>query len=172
VEHSLPSIDAARHWRTATVVASAVAALELVILVATGVALLGKPVAQRVREAATRSVVAPPPARKVTAPAKKKPTAAPKLTRTETSVLVLNGNGRSGAAADAAARVRGLGYVVGGVGNAQRSDYGRSVVMYRPGYAVEAARLARDLHIRVVGPLDGLHVRQLMGAHVAVVLGR
>jgi hypothetical protein len=32
-------------------------------------------------------------------------------------------------------------------------------------------RLARDLRIRIVGPLDGMNVRQLMGAHVAVVVG-
>jgi hypothetical protein len=57
------------------------------------------------------------------------------------------------------------------VGNATRSDYRRSVVMYRPGYAPEAARFARDLRVKIVSPLDGLRQRDLMGAHVAVVIG-
>jgi hypothetical protein len=43
--------------------------------------------------------------------------------------------------------------------------------MYRPGYRGEAIRLSRDLRIKIVGPLDGMNVRQLMGAHVAVVVG-
>ena len=34
-----------------------------------------------------------------------------------------------------------------------------------------ALRLARDLRIRIVGPLDGMTVRELLGAHVAVVVG-
>lgn len=171
MDHSIPTIDVARHWRTATLVASAVAAVELVVLVVAGVALLGKPVAERVRDAATRSVVAPPPKRKAPPARKPEPAAGPKLARGETSVLILNGNGRTGAAAELAARVRGIGYVVGGVGNATRSDHGRSVVMYRPGFRAEATRFARDVQIRIVGPLDGLQVRQLMGAHLAVVLG-
>ena len=43
--------------------------------------------------------------------------------------------------------------------------------MYRPGYAPEAARFARDLNVNVVTSLDGLRLKDLMGAHVAVVLG-
>jgi hypothetical protein len=46
----------------------------------------------------------------------------------------------------------------------------RSVVMYRPGFRGEAMRLARDLRIRIVGPLDGLQIRDLMGAHVVFVV--
>jgi hypothetical protein len=42
--------------------------------------------------------------------------------------------------------------------------------MYRPGYRGEALRLARDLRIKIVGPLDGLRIRDLMGAHVALVI--
>jgi hypothetical protein len=95
---------------------------------------------------------------------------AARLVRSDTSVLVLNGNGVSGAAHDAASRVQARGYSVGGVGNAKRTDYMRSVVMYRPGYRGEALRLARDLRIKIVGPLDGLRVRDLMGAQLAVVV--
>ena len=43
--------------------------------------------------------------------------------------------------------------------------------MYRPGYAPEAARFARDLSVKIVSPLDGLRKKDLMGAHVAIVLG-
>jgi hypothetical protein len=84
--------------------------------------------------------------------------------------MVLNGNGVSGAAHIAADKVRSRGYSIGEVGNAKRTDYMRSVVMYRPGYRGEALRLARDMRIKIVGPLDGLKVRDLMGAHVAVVV--
>ena len=36
----------------------------------------------------------------------------------------------------------------------------------------EAQRLAADVHVKLVGPLDGLREPDLMGAHVALVLGR
>jgi hypothetical protein len=92
------------------------------------------------------------------------------LSRSDTSVLVLNGNGIAGAAAAAASRVRARGYSVTGTGNAAQS-YGQSVVMYRPGRRPEAKRLGADLGIRLVGPLDGIKLRGLLGAQVVVVLG-
>ena len=94
-----------------------------------------------------------------------------KLSRSQTSVIVLNGGGRTGAAAAEAQVVRRRGYVVARVGNASHMDYTHTLVMYRPGYGSEAARLARDLHIGVVSPLDGMRVGQLAGAHLVVVLG-
>jgi hypothetical protein len=166
VEHSLPQLRSP--WRTATLVASAVAAVELVVLVALGVALLADPVAQHVRKAAEQKVLAP------VAKPKARPKAAvgaPELSRAETSVTVLNGNGRSGAAADAADSVRRFGYTIGTVGNAPRTDVSRTVVMYRGGYRPEAERLAQDLKVKIVGPLDGLRPADLLGAHVALVLG-
>jgi hypothetical protein len=45
------------------------------------------------------------------------------------------------------------------------------VVMYRPGYAAEGARLARDMRVRVVRPLDGMRPSQLLGAHVVLIVG-
>ena len=165
MEHSLP--QASSPWRTATLVASAVAAAELVILVALGVMLLAKPVSEQVRDAAEAKVFAPvTPKPRAAAPAGK-----PKLSRAETSVIVLNGSGRSGAAAENALRVRGLGYTIGTVGNAPRSDFTRTLVMFRPGYRAEAARLAADLKVKIVGPLDGLHASDLLGAHVALIVG-
>jgi hypothetical protein len=86
-------------------------------------------------------------------------------------VLVLNGNGRTGAAAVEAENVRAKGYRISSVGDAGRRDYRRSLVMYRPGFAAEGRRLAKDLHIRVVGPLDGIGRRAIAGAHVVVVVG-
>jgi hypothetical protein len=165
VEHSLPQVRSP--WRTATLVAAAVALVELVALIALGITMLAKPVSQHVRQAAEQQVLAPVVKKK---PVAAKPTA-PKLTRAETSVIVLNGNGRSGAAAEAADSVRRFGYTIGTVGNAPRSDFTRTLVMYRDGYRPEAARLAKDLGVKIVGPLDGLRPADLLGAHVALVVG-
>jgi hypothetical protein len=97
--------------------------------------------------------------------------AAPKLARGKVRVVVLNGNGRPGAAAAGAARVRSHGYSIGRVGNASRMSYSRSIVMYRPGYEGEGRRLARDLGVRMVGPLDGMRPAQLHGAQAVLILG-
>lgn len=165
MEHSLPQIQTP--WRTATLVACTVAGLELVVLVVLGVALLAEPVSRQVTKAAEHKVLTP-----VVVKPKPEPRAgAATLTRTKTSVIVLNGNGRAGAAATAADRVRRIGYTIGGVGNAPRADFTRSLVMYRPGHEAEGKRLARDLRLKVVGPLDGVKPREMLGAHVAVVIG-
>ena len=95
----------------------------------------------------------------------------PLLPRRLVSVTILNGNGVSGAAASEASRVRARGYIVGQVGNAPRGSYGHSVVMYRAGRVREARRLARDLVIAIVSPLDGLRKADLHGAKLAVVVG-
>jgi LytR cell envelope-related transcriptional attenuator len=166
VEGTASLVADVRPWRTAAVVASAVAAVELVVLLVIGVALLARPVAEKVKEAAVAQALAPP----VKKP-KAVPLGAPKLARAETAVLVLNGNGRTGAASVEADRVRAKGYQVASVGDAPRRDYARSLVMFRPGFAPEAHRLARDLRIRIVGPLDGLRPAALQGAHAVVVLG-
>ena len=150
------------------------AAVELVLVLAISLILLGKPLLHRAQAAAQ---TAPAPHTKHVEKAKpvrvpqRKPLAPPKLPRHETSVLVLNGNGRTGAAAAEAQVVRSKGYLIASVGNAPRANYPRDVVIYRPGFHPEAVRLARDLRIRIVTPLDGLTKRQLRGAQVAVVLG-
>jgi LytR cell envelope-related transcriptional attenuator len=162
VEHSLPRLPTIP-WKTATIVAGAVAAIELVLLIVLGVALLGNSVGDRVRESAAATMASATP--KATTDGK------PRLTRPETSVLVLNGNGRTGAAAEASDRVRAYGYGVGGVGNAPHTGYPQNVVMYRPGYRPEALRFARDLGLGGVAPLDGLRLKELMGAHVVLILG-
>ncbi len=116
MEHSLPGIHSP--WRTATLVAAGVALLELVLLIVLAVALLADPVSQQVRKAAEAKAFAPVVAK----PKKPVPAARPKLSRPETSVIVLNGNGRTGAAAAGADRVRSFGYTIGTVGNAPRRD--------------------------------------------------
>ena len=159
-----------RPWRRATIVASLIAALELVVIVVASVVVLAKPLAHAVQKQAEVRAFEPVAKTKEKAPAKTR-AAAPSLTRAETGVLVLNGNGRTGAASAGADRLRRFGYMIAGTGNAPSSDYATSVVMYRPGYAAEARRLARDLKLKVVGPLDGLKPRHLLGAHLALILG-
>jgi hypothetical protein len=169
VDHPVPTDVLVRPWRTATLIASAVAAVELVIIVTAGVILLGKPLTSKLRDnARDHALGITTEARPVAKPKLGSPVA--RLSRPETIVMVLNGNGVSGAAHDAASRVESRGYAIGEVGNAKRTDFMRSVVMYRPGYRGEALRLARDLRIKIVGPLDGMKIRDLMGAHVAVVV--
>jgi LytR cell envelope-related transcriptional attenuator len=168
VDHSFPAPDAVRPWRTATLVASAFAAVELVVLLAIAVIALGRPLAHHAAAAAARpGATSSAPAHTIVSPTATKPT----LIRADVEVEILNGNGRQGAAAAEASTVRGLGYVVGNVGNAARADYTRSVVMYRKGFRAEGLRLGRDLGIKAVGPLDGLRTSDLMGAHLAVVIG-
>lgn len=169
MEHPIPGPEAlVRPWRTATLVASGVAAVELAVLVVVGVGLLAKPVANEVRQAAEARVFAPI---KAAPKPKVEQVTVPKLARGEVKVLVLNGTGRTGAAAAEAARLQASGYTIGAVGNAPRTGYTRNLVMYRKGFAAEAARLARDARIAIVGPLDGLRPKQLQGAHVVVVVG-
>ena len=156
-----PSAALVRPWRTATLVAAGVAIVELALVIALVVTLLSS---------ADDGVA--PPARTKAATKPAKPRVAAMLPRTKTRVLILNGNGRTGAAAAQADGLRSLRYRIAGVGNADRSDYGRSAVLYRPGRAKEARRLARDLGIKLVGPLDGISSAGLGGASVAVILGR
>lgn len=165
MEISAASALPAERWRTATIVASGVAVFELVLVVILLTALIGKGVTAHAKEAAlTRATGVQPKAFK---PEPKRVT----LTRAETSVIVLNGNGIAGAAAAAADSVKGRGYSIAATGNATRSNYGQSVVMYRSGRKPEAQRLARDLGVKLVGPLEGMSTRDLLGAHVALVLG-
>ena len=170
----LTSPDAlVRPWRTATLVASFVAAIELVLLIGAAVMLLAKPLAHAVQRHAEATALAPAaPTKKahvVTHRIKKVPAA--KHTRSHTGVFVLNGNGRNGAASAEAAKLSGIGYRVPAKGNAKRQDYATTVVMYRRGWEAEGRRLASDLDVKIVGPLDGMSTSALHGAPLVVVLG-
>jgi hypothetical protein len=180
VDHPLPHHEAlVRPWRLATLVATAVAVLELLLLVVVGGALIAKNAAATERKAPVKiekRAAASTPTRADAAPERaaripRHVVAKPALTRTKVSVLVLNGNGRQGAAAAAASRVRRHGYRIRAVANAPRTDYPRSLVMFRRGFEGEGVRLARDMGIGAVGPLDGIRAGQLSGAHAVVVVG-
>ncbi len=182
MEHPLAHTELVRPWRTATLVASGIAAVELVLLIVAGVVLVGRQIAPRVHAAsrkpaaAAKAAPAPAPAKHDRA-AKQAPPAKPhrsaiQLSRAQTKVVVLNGNGVSGAAAQAAALVRARGYQVTDVGNAPGTGYARTILMYRPHFRAEALRFRRDLNLSVVvAPLDGMTPRQLKGAHLVEILG-
>ena len=169
--HRLTALDAVRPWRTATMVASAIAAGELLLLVLIGIALIGKPLSQRAERAAAAKLAVPLPDKKKQASPVKFKAVKAALSREATRVTVLNGNGVQGAAAAEAGRLRMHGYTIATVGNAPNADQTRSMVMYRGRFRPEAIRLAKDLGIKIVTPLDGMSVGALDGAHVAVIVG-
>lgn len=163
-------------WRAATLVAGGVALLELVGLLAVGALLLAHN--KTAHAATTATHVAkhhPAPARHVAPiPAKDRFSAvrrAPLRPRAHVRVLVLNGNGVSGAAHAEAVQLQSLGYRIGGAANAPKHAYSHSMVMYIPGYAQEARRLARDTGIRLVAPVDGITPASLRTARLVVLLG-
>jgi hypothetical protein len=148
-----------------------------VALIVLGFMVLAKPLSRAVLHQAEAAAAAP----EKTAPAKAlKGTPAvpshlapvrPKLARAHTGILVLNGNGRTGAASSEAAALHRLGYPAARTANAARHDYATTVVMYRKGMRTEGIRLAHDLRVKVVGPLDGLSTTALHGAKLVVILG-
>ncbi|MGH3037140.1 MAG: LytR C-terminal domain-containing protein [Gaiellaceae bacterium] len=173
MDHS-SRLPAPHPWRSAAFIAATVATVELVILLVVGIFLFGKFFAGEVEKASDPAAVTQAAVErqaKATGGTSGKAAAKPLLGRRKTSVLVLNGNGVAGAAGATADRLRSRHYLVAGTGNAPRTSFTHSVVMYRPGFKGEAKRLGRDLRIRRVTPLDGMTVRDLQGAHVALVVG-
>ena len=161
MEHAVP-FEPVRPWRTAAIVATGVAALELLALIVAGTVLLGRSVVSHGARAAAK------PARYKPAT---QPSRHPSLPRAKTRVVVLNGNGEAGAAAAEASTIRARGYKISAVGNAERPTQGPTLVMYRPGFVAEAQRLARDTGNGVVTALDGMQPGSLRGAQLVVVLG-
>ncbi|MGH2936171.1 MAG: LytR C-terminal domain-containing protein [Gaiellaceae bacterium] len=169
-------------WRTATLVASVVAFVELVGLIAVGALLIAHPFRHHKAGAATVTTAAPAIVRHPTAPvrqtlpvpAKDRVAATPShplRPRANVRVLVLNANGVAGAAHAEAARLGALGYSIGGAANAPSHHYAQSMVMYVPGYAKEARRLGHEAGIRMVAPVDGLQHSALMASKLVVLLG-
>jgi hypothetical protein len=176
VDHPLAPPDAlVRPWRLAALVAGTIAAIELVVLLAIGGGALLGSVADRLEVSARERASSTTAKAEAKTPARRRASAAAtakaELPRSHVVVRVLNGNGRTGAAASAASRVRNRGYKIGFVGNAARTNFSRSLVMYKPGFAGEAQRFARDLRVKHVGPLDGVRPRELRGAHLLFILG-
>jgi LytR cell envelope-related transcriptional attenuator len=162
------SLSRPRSWRTTAIFAAAVAAFELVLLLLIGLAFVGQTVSREdgpVEALTTEKRKAAPATTTSSRPA------APELSRQETSVMVLNGNGRNGAASEAADLVRSRNYLIAGTADAPRTDFARTIVMFRPGHRPEAVRLARDFKIKRIAPLDGVRVADLQGAHLALIVG-
>jgi hypothetical protein len=138
------------------------------------VLLLAKPLSHAMQRQAQAAAFKTPahakPAAKPVRRVKQVPAKA-KLPRAKTNVWVLNGNGRNGAAGAEASKLSATGYRIRGTANAARTDYATTVVMYRPGFRGEGLRLAHDLRLKVVGPLDGLKPAALHGAQLVVLLG-
>ena len=151
-------------WRAATFAVGALAALELLGLLALAGVRLAPARHSRVATATHTTSAAPKP-HVETAPLE------PLRPRASATVLVLNGNGVAGAAATAAQRLRLEGYRIGGAANAHRHDYARSMVMYVPGWAREARRLGHDADVRAIAPLDGLTQSRLRGSKLVLLLG-
>ena len=180
MEHAQYVTSRSFPWRTAAIVVGAIAAAELVALALIGgtrVAHLVRPAAHATATAtATAAKAAKAPATPAhhptpTAATPAAPPAHPIWPRTRVAVLVLNGNGISGAAAAEADRIRALGYRVPAATNAPYHDYSRSMILFKPGFHPEARRLAHDAHIRLVAPLDGIRTSQLRGSKLVVILG-
>jgi hypothetical protein len=157
-----PDESSTRSWRRTAIVTAAIAGVELVILLVIVLAFIAKPFTD---DAGQKAKAAEPAKVEASAPA------AP---RADTPVIVLNGNGVAGAAGTAAGQVRKLDYPVVRVGDASRRDFSRTIVMYREGSRTAGVRLARDLGIpaRRAVPLDGMRLKDLHGAQLALVLGR
>jgi len=176
VEHA-PSLSRSSPWRTATLVVGALAAVELVALVLLGGIRLSHLVRPLLHTHAAAAAAKAAPAQAHTSAAHVAPLRVPRipphplLPRARVRVLVLNGNGVSGAAGAEAARIHGLGYMLPSARNAPRHDYARSMVLFVPGYLAEARRLARDARVGIVAPLDGISRSALRGSKLVVILG-
>ena len=176
MEHAYRTQDPVTPWRTAAIVAAGVAAVELFVLVIVGVAFGAKLIGDKAetivaQTQSTEEKTAPAAGKEETPASAEKAAPAAELPRSRTSVIVLNGNGVPAAAAVASDHVRKFDYLIAGTGNAPRTDFQRSVVMFRDGFKGEALRLAKDLKVKRVTPLDGLTKPALRGAHIAYVVG-
>jgi hypothetical protein len=167
VQHAEP-IPTSFPWRGAALVVGAIAAIELLALI--GIAALHLvPKHAGARTAAPAKVQHVQPVRH-TAKVAALPSH-PLRVRSHVHVLVLNGNGRQGAASAEAARLQRAGYRIRGAQNALRHDYARSMVLYVPGWAKEARRLAHDAGIKLVAPIDGITPAKLKASQAVVILG-
>jgi hypothetical protein len=159
-------------------VAIAIAAVELFILLMIGFVFGAKAFSEKTQTATTAAIQREVPqaaqsqakGTAETSAQEKKKRSGP-LPRGKTSVIVLNGNGIPGAAATSADQVHALHYIVTATGNAPSTGFASSVVMFRPGFKPAAKRLAHDLNVKRVTPLDGMTNGDLQGAQLALVIG-
>ncbi len=139
-------------WRLATLVASAVALAILAGLVLTHRTVQTRPVSDTGRVPTRQAVT-------------------PLRPRSRLSVLVLNGNGASGAAGTEATTILTRGYRHAIPSDAPQLDYASSLVLFRPGWQREAERLARDAKIPTVATLDGRVAPEYAHVPLIVILG-
>jgi hypothetical protein len=165
VEHAQP-LPVPFPWRATTVVVGGIALVELIVLIAIGLTHFAPKSHPHAARLAPRAHQVEPAPRHV-----KPVPSVPLRPRDAVRVLVLNGNGISGAAATQAAQLQGDGYRIGGTTNAARHDYATSMVMYVPGWVKEARRLAHESGVRIVAPVDGLRPAQLKGSKLILLLG-
>ena len=151
MEHAQP-LNRTFSWRLAVLVASALALAALAGLVLTHRAGQTRPVSDTGR-------------------GPNRPPAMPLRPVSRISVLVLNGNGISGAAGDEATSILESGYRHAIPIDAPSHDYARSLVLYRPGWQGEAERLAREVKIPTVAPLDGSVAPAYARLPLVVILG-
>ena len=168
MQHAEP-IPTSFPWRSATLVVGAIAAVELVALIGV-VALHLAPKHAVARTAAPAKAQHAQPVRHMAKTVAALPSH-PLRARSRVQVLVLNGNGVQGAASTEAARLQSAGYRIGGAQNAQRHDYARSMVLYAPGWVKEARRLAHEMGVKLVAPVDGVVPGRLKGSQVVLILG-
>ena len=166
-------------WRTAAMIATGVAAVELFILLLIGFLVGAKAFSEKTETATIAAIKreAPQAAQTQSSDQKSTETAAKKkekpkvLPRSRTSVVVLNGNGIPGAAAVNGDKAHSLHYIVTATGNAPTTGFARSMVMFRPGFKPAAQRLAKDMGVKAVSPLDGISKGDLQGAQLALIIG-
>ena len=104
-------------------------------------------------------------------PVQKRQPEIPLRPRSRISVLVLNGNGVSGAAGGLATDLLARGYRHAIPTDAPSLDYARSFVLFRPGWQREAERLAREARIPAVAPLDGRVAPRYASVPLVLILG-
>jgi apolipoprotein N-acyltransferase len=167
-------------WRTAAMIATGVAAVELFILLLIGFLIGAKAFSEKTETATIAAIKREVPQAAQTNGSDQKSAETtqtqkqkePKvLPRSRTSVVVLNGNGIPGAAAVNGDKAHSLHYIVTATGNAPSTGFARSVVMFRPGFKPSAQRLAKDMGVKAVSPLDGITKGDLQGAQLALIIG-
>ena len=168
-------------WRVAAMIATGVAAVELFILLLIGFVLGAKAFSDKTETATIAAIKREAPQAAQTQSSEQKPADAksrqqakeePKVApRGHTSVVILNGNGIPGAAAVNADKAHSMHYLITATGNAPSTGFARSIVMFRPGFKPAAKRLAKDMGVKAVSPLDGVTKGDLQGAQLALIIG-
>lgn len=96
--------------------------------------------------------------------------AAARVKPSEIEVTVLNGTAVPGLASTFGDKIEGKGFTLGAVTNSSAS-FADSVVMFKRGHKAEARRVAAQLQIGKLRPMNGEVASVAAGADVAVIVG-